>query len=232
MSDRPTTSSGRRRPPTASASVAHSSTLAHSPPGAFDHDRHQHYDNAAFFEEEEEESDAEDLFAFLPPSTADQQREFEKQRAADHFRRPSDYSSIFANAVPQSGPPAYPMPVFTPPSRFLSDTPGPSSLFHPPVSNLPVESPPSTASQQGTSDPYRMQRLGTARTGTAETRPSISIREIHVNLPSSIQEKDVDVGYTESLQRKRHPSSTIADTATLSLTPSMLEQDSREGSIK
>lgn len=230
MHDRPTTSGGRR-PPTASASAAHSS-LPRTPPGAFDHDRHYSYDNA-FIEEEEEESDAEDLFAFLPPSTADQQRELEKQRAQDHFRRPSDYSNIFANALPpSSGPPAYPAPAFHPHSRFPSEA-GPSSLFQPPVSNLPVESPPSTSSQQGTNDPYRMRRLSTARTGTAETRPSItSIREIHVNLPPSVPEKDIDVEYPDSLQRKRHPSSTIADTATLSLTPSMLEQDSRDGSIK
>ena len=85
---------------------------------------------------------------------------------------------------------------FTPRSRFLSDRmdPGPS------ISNLLVESPPSTASQQDTSDLYRMQRLGTTHTATAETRPSItSIREIHVSLPSSVQEKDVDIDYTESL---------------------------------
>jgi len=233
MSDRPTTSAGGRRPPTASASAAHSSSLPRTPPGAFDHGRHYSYDNA-FIEEEEEESDAEDLFAFLPPSTADQQRELEKQRAQEHFRHPSDYSNIFANAFPPpSGPPAYPAPVFHSHSRFPSDAAGPSSLFQPPISSMPVESPPSTASQQGANDHYRMQRLGTARTGTAETRPSItSIREIHVNLPPSIQEKDINMRYPDSLQRKRHPSSTIADTATLSLTPSMLEQDSRDGSIK
>ena len=110
--------------------------------------------------------------------------------------------------------------------------PGPSSFFQPPISNLLVESPPSTASQQDTSDAYRMQRLGTIRMATAEARPSITdIREIHASLPSSIQEKDVDVDYTESLQRKRHPS-TIANTATLSLAPSMLEQDIRESSMR
>ena len=76
-----------------------------------------------------------------------------------------------------------------------------------------------------------MQRLGTPM-ATAETRLSTSsIREINVSLSSSIQEKDVDVNYTESLQRKRHPS-TIANTATLSLTPSILEQDIRESSMK
>jgi len=183
MSDRPTTSAGGRHPPTASASAAHSS----SPPGAFDHGRHYSYDNA-FIEEEEEESDAEDLFPFLPLSTADQQRELEKQRAQEHFRHPSDYPNIFANALPPpSGLPAYPAPVFHSHSRFPSDTAGPSSLFQLPISNLPVESPPSTASQQGANDPYRIQRLGTAHTGTAETWPSItSIREIHDNLPPSI----------------------------------------------
>ena len=107
---------------------------------------------------------------------------------------------------------------------------------HPVSFNCPYQiyssSPPFTASQQDTSDLYRMQRLGTTRMATAETRPSTSsIRETHVSLPSSIQEKDVDVNYTESIQRKRHPS-TIANTATLGLTPSMLEQDIRESSMK
>ena len=135
---------------------------------------------------------------------------------------------IIVNAVFSSGPP---IPVFIPTLAFSLDL-GPSSFFQPPISNLLVEAPPSTASQQDTSDPYRMQRLGTTRMATAETRPSTSsIRETHVSFPSSIQEKDVDVNYTESIQRKRH-SSTLANTATLGLTPSMLEQDIRESSMK
>ena len=122
--------------------------------------------------------------------------------------------------------PAYPAPVTL---VSLSTQP-----VHPVIiSNLPVESPLSTASQQGTNDPYHMQILSTACIVTTAMWPStMSIREIHVNLPLSVQEKDINMEYPDSLQRKRHPSSTITDTVTLSLTPSMLEQDSQDGSIK
>jgi len=143
------------------------------------------------------------------PLTTDQQRGLKKQRAQEHFHHLFNCSNIPSDAV------------------------GPSSFFQLPVSNLPVESSPSTASQQGANDPYHMQRLSTAHTGTAETRPSItSIREIHDNLPPSIQKKGINMQYPDSHQRKQHPSSTIADTAMLSLTPSMLEQDSRDGLVK
>ena len=81
-----------------------------------------------------------------------------------------------------------------PHSHFPSDAAGPSSLFQLPISNLPVESPPSTASQQVTNDPYHIRKLSTAHTGTAAMRPSMaSIREIHVNLPPSVQEKYTDM---------------------------------------
>ncbi|KAG6332224.1 hypothetical protein ID866_6863 [Astraeus odoratus] len=230
MSNRPTTSAGGPRPFTAHDAPPH------PPPtsaGALDHDRHYSYDHA-FFEEEEEESDAEDLFAFLPPSTADQQRDLQKQ---DLLLRSPAYGHVFPNAVlPDVHPLPYPLPAFNPHARFPSDAAGPSSLFTPPISNQPVESPPSTASQHGPNDLYRMRRLSTARTGTAETRPSVtSSREIRLNLPSSPPEKtiEVEVDYPMSSPRKRHPSSTIGgETATLSITPSMLEQDSRDGSIK
>jgi hypothetical protein len=234
MSGRPTSSAGGSRPFTASAfrpPSARPSTSA----GALDRDHHYTYDNAYIDEEEEEESDTEDLFAFLPPSTADQQRDLEKQRALDHSPQVPDYDNIFSNAVSSdTSPLAYPSPTFDPYARFPSEVAGPSRFFPPPVSQIPVESPPSTASNHGASDPYRMRRLSTALTGTTGSHPSrtsaLSSRKIRVNLHSSPPEKQVEEG--SRYQRIRHPSSTLGDSTTLSITPSMLEQDSREGSIK
>lgn len=225
MANRPVTSAGG---PRTDATFDAPNAVA-----ALDHDPHMN--TYTVEEEDDDESDAGVLFAFLPPSTADQQRAMHDERTQDSFNHSSDYGHFFANAVPQDPyPVAYPSPTFDPFARFPANAAGPSSHFTPPVSNQPVESPPSTASQQGAHDPYRMQRLSNPRTGTADTRPSItSSRGIHVNLPPTPREKSLEVEYSDIHHRKRHPSSTIGpDTTTLSLTPSMLEQDSRDGSIK
>lgn len=236
MSGRPTSSAGGSRPFTASAFRSPSARPSTSA-GAFDRDRQYTYDNAYIEEEEEEESDTEDLFAFLPPSTADQQRDVEKQRALDFSRISPDYTNVFANTVPSDIPPlVYPSPTFDPYARFSSETAGPSRRFSVPVSQVPVESPPSTASNQGASDPYGMRRLSTALTNTTNTHPSRtsapSSRGIRVSLPSRPPEKYVEEDHRNSSRRIQRPSSTLGDSTTLSITPSMLEQDSREGSIK
>ena len=225
-----------RRPPS-SARPLTSSGLRHPiSPGVFDN-THYAADNN-YVEEEEEESDAEDLFAFLPPSTADQQRDAEKLRPQDLLHSTHPYTHLFTHALPSDVPSvAYPSPTFDPYARFPADVAGPSSLFSPPISNIPVDSPPSTVSQHAGSDPYRMRRLSSTRAATTETRPSrtsaISPREIHVDLLSSPPEKTLEVDPPQSSRRKRNLSSTIADdAATLDVTPSMLEEDSRDGSIK
>ncbi|KAI5981197.1 OPT oligopeptide transporter protein-domain-containing protein [Pisolithus albus] len=200
---------------------------------SLDHDPHMN--TYTVEEEDDDESDAGDLFAFLPPSTADQQRTMHDERTQDSFNHSSDYGHLFPNAVPLDPyPVAYPTPTFDPYARFPANAAGPSSHFTLPVSNQPLESPPSTASQQGAHDPYRMRRLSNPRAGTADTRPSItSSRGIHVNLPPSPRKKSLEVENSDIYHPKRHMSSTIGpDTTTLSLTPSMLEQDSRDGSIK
>lgn len=236
MSGRPTSSAGGSRPFTASA-FRTSSARPPTSAGAFNREHQYTYDNAYIEEEEEEESDTEDLFAFLPPSTADQQRDLEKQRAADLSRISPDYTNIFANTVPSDVPPLiYPAPTFDPWARFSSETAGPSRLFPVPISQVPVESPPSTASNQGASDPYRMRRLSTAISSTTNTHPSRhsapNSRQIRISLTSSPHDKHVEEDLRNSSQRTRHPSSTLGDSTTLSITPSMLEQDSRDGSIK
>ena len=67
MSDKPTTSAASGRPPTGSASAAHTSSFIppSHPPGVLGHGRHCSYENA-FIKEEEEKSNADDLFALLP----------------------------------------------------------------------------------------------------------------------------------------------------------------------
>ncbi|KIM57903.1 hypothetical protein SCLCIDRAFT_28433 [Scleroderma citrinum Foug A] len=80
-----------------------------------------------------------------------EQRELKKQCAQGHL---SNYSNIFANALQVAC-----LHILCPSSTlscFPPDIASPSSLFQPPISNLPVESPPSTVSQQGTIDPYLM----------------------------------------------------------------------------
>ncbi|KAG9312163.1 OPT-domain-containing protein [Chiua virens] len=229
MARRPASSAGGSRPLTSSG--LHHATS----PGAFQHANYPN-NNAYIEEDEDEESDTEDLFAFLPPSTADQQRDAQKH-SQELLHTAPQYPHIYPNAIPPTPPSlSYPLPTFDPYARFPTDIAGPSSLFSPPISNIPVESPPSTISQNASSDPYRMRRLSTAHPATAETRPSrttLSSREIHVDLPSSPPEKSLEIDHPHLSRRKRNLSSTIADdTTTLDLTPSMLEEDSRDGSIK
>lgn len=229
MARRPTSSAGGSRPFT-------SSGLQPASPPVFNNGHYPH-DNTYVEEDEEDESDAEDLFAFLPPSTADQQRDAQK-RSQDLLHSTPPYPPPFAHALPLDVPfVSFPSPTFDPYARFPADAAGPSSLFSPPISNIPVDSPPSTMSQHAASDPYRMRKLSTARAPTTDTRPSrasaISSREIHVDLLSSPPEKTLEVDPHHSSRRKWIPSSSMADdTATLDLTPSMLEEDSRDGSIK
>ncbi|KAI5988190.1 hypothetical protein EDD15DRAFT_2371599 [Pisolithus albus] len=80
---------------------------------SLDHDPHM---NTYMVEEEDDdESDAGDLFAFLPPSTADQQRTMHDERTQDSFNHSSDYGHLFPNAVPPDPyPVAYPTPTFDP----------------------------------------------------------------------------------------------------------------------
>lgn len=117
------------RPPSSSAQRPPTST------GAQHHTQQYTYDYDNEEEDLEEESDAEDVFAFLPPSTADQEQH--------HYLTQDD---------PLQTPIAYPSPTFDPHARFPADTPLAGTSYPPPIS------PPSTESN-GQDDPYRMRRL-------------------------------------------------------------------------
>jgi hypothetical protein len=159
--------------------------------GIFDHDNQYTY-SQDYSHEEDEESEVEDVFAFLPPSTADQQQPIP--------------SSLIPPTVPELPTPAY----------FPT-----------------VDSPPSTESQSGYMQDgtysFRMHRVNDSGTTNVTTTlqdsvPSPSSREVPISLPSPslVSEKD-------SQMRPKFRLSSNNDSL---MTPSMMEEDSREGSTK
>jgi hypothetical protein len=176
------------------------------------------------------------LFAFLPPSTADQEKQHQehtKSQLADTSKLQPDTDGMFAVSLPSSQvSPISPLPpIYDPNTRYPIS--GPSG-FHLPISPLPVESPPSTGSQQlhsSNDGTYQMRRVTSPTTHSGSTEyprsrtSGVSSREVHVALPSPLV-KSIQ-GSSRGGKRK---SVTTVDTS--SFTPSMLEQDSREGSVK
>lgn len=199
-SSRPFTSSGRptsARPTTSRAGY----------PDHFDRDQqYTAYSQDYSIDEEDEESEAEDVFAFGPPGTADSE------------------PHAVSTTVPPSlvhQPVSFPPPTFDPHAAYPSFTmAGPSSLHtrHPYPMSPQVETPPSTDSQTS-DDPYRLRRMvpttstptTTTRTGTAHTgrrsavSSAVSSREVHISLPrvkDRIEEEQPD-----DPQKSRPPSS-------------------------
>lgn len=180
------------------------------------------------FEEEEEESEDEDVFAFLPPSTADQQTQLQEQ--LNHDVQPHLSSPPPPLQSPQI---ALPQPTFNPYARYPADSAvGPSAQYILP----PPQSPPSTSTDSNThnntqDDHFRLRRLNTATTGT-HAAPTIESREVRVSLPGGrIGEKESDM--EAGVRRRSH--SKMADSSfaeSLSMTPSMVDDDETEGSIK
>ncbi|GBE78395.1 Glutathione transporter 1 [Sparassis crispa] len=152
-------------------------------------------------EEDEDESEAEDVFAFGPPSTAD---------PASYFPSP---------------PVAYPPPAFDFHDRaHAGPIPGPSTLYprHPyPLSPPPVDSPPSTESQSQShdGDAYRLQRL--------QPPPSLPASAPATNSATGTGTLSGVSSAISSRERKLPPTP-----ASTSYTTSILDVDSREGSIK
>ncbi|KAF7969963.1 hypothetical protein HWV62_25516 [Athelia sp. TMB] len=231
MPRRPTSSAGGSARPYTSGGFRPSTANHGMDPGAYDHE--PQYTYGIEEDEEEEESDTEDLFAFLPPSTADQQQQHQEHTQSQAAKFEPNYDDLFAATLPaQQTVITPPAPTFDPYARYPGDsTIGPSSLaslYHP---TAPVESPPSTDSQTPHDDPYRMRRIHGQPPTTSTTRVSgISSRELHVGLPSS-PEKTAEEGYMVGRHGKK--SSTLADTFSgISFSPSMMDNDSREGSVK
>lgn len=234
MPSRPLSSAGGHRPQTASGlaqPLANQSTAVEG----FDHE--PQYTYSIDEDDEEEESDAEDLFAFLPPSTADQEKQRQEHtdsQLADTSKHQPDTDGMFAVSLPSS----YASPISPPPPIYDRNTrypvSGPSGIQLP-ISPFPVESPPSTGSQQQHSSSdgaYQMRRVKppTTHSGSTEIARSrtsgTSSRQVHVALPSPLEKSSED----RSSRAGKRKSMTTVDTN--SFTPSMLEQDSREGSVK
>lgn len=196
-SSRPVTSSGR--PPSARPTTSKAGY-----PDYFDRDQqHTTYSQDYSVDEEDEESEAEDVFAFGPPGTADGE------------------SHAVTTTLPAShvSPVSFPPPTFDPHAAYPSFAlAGPSSLHtrHPYPMSPQVETPPSTESQ-GLDDPYRMRRVDgstpTTATKTATTHTdrrsavssAVSSREVHISLPRAkdrIEEEQAD-----DPQKSRPPSS-------------------------
>ena len=198
--ERPTSS----RPFTSSGSDSARPNTSHNRPDYYFYRDQQDtvYSQDYTIDEEDEESEAEDVFAFGPPATAD-----------------SD--AMPGSAVPLHSEVVQPLPTYDPHGGFNAyNVAGPSSLHprHPYPLSPQVESPPSTDSQAG-DDPYRMRRIPdtaitpttVTRTGTTHTggrsavSSAVSSREVHISLPRT---KDrIEEEQAEDPQKSRPPSS-------------------------
>ena len=176
--------------PTSSAgrpSSARPSTGRPGTAGYFDREPQYTYDYSLDEEDEDDESDAGDVFAFGPPPTA----------ASPITPPPPAWDP---SSVDRVGP--------------LGPVPGPSQPYHrTPYPLSPVESPPSTDSQNQDDDPYRMRRIAPPSASTVPTTgtgrftgvsSAISSREVHVSLPQG--EEDLGKG-------KERPPSTARSTS-------------------
>ncbi|EKM53364.1 uncharacterized protein PHACADRAFT_259684 [Phanerochaete carnosa HHB-10118-sp] len=199
-SSRPYTSSGH-------PASARPTTSRADHPDYFDRDQqYTAYSQDYSVEDEDEESEAEDVFAFGPPGTAE---------AEPH---------AVSTTVPPSlvhPPVSFPPPAFDPHATYPNFVmTGPSSLHtrHPYPMSPQVETPPSTDSQTG-DDPYRMRRVAqtnststsTTHTGTAHAgrrsavSSAVSSREVHISLPRT---KDrIEEEQPDDPQKSRPPSS-------------------------
>ena len=190
-SSRPYTSSGREadgRPTTSSRY-----------PDPYDRDPQYTYSQDYSFDEEDEESEAEDVFAFGPPSTAD---------------------SVASPASPIHRLISQPPPVYDPYGGNIIPTnvvAGPSTLHtrhpYPHPQSPTVETPPSTDSQT-TGNPYALQRTPSSyQTSSARMHSgarsavssAISSREVHISLPRT--QDRIEEEQAEDPQKSRPPSS-------------------------
>lgn len=162
------------------SSSARPSTSAR-PTTAFDRDQFQYHQqrlqHQPSIEEEYEESDDEDVFAFLPPTTADQEQSLSQSPFAfvNHVQYPEPAFDPWGRQYPI--PPSIPadsseIPSSTDPNTYTSPDavavpPGIHNFTSPPYNQPSLPPPsPSTDSHPSTGmsgpDLYRLKRLGTA----------------------------------------------------------------------
>jgi hypothetical protein len=263
---RPTSSAGTGRPFTASGSSgafrpgsARPTTAAHGQ----QHQQTQYGGHAPQYtysldeEDEDEESEPEDVFAYLPPTTADQQPPSPSAASTSHsaLYPPIADSHQFSYSTQSDLPsPHSPAPLlqqqlshrattadapFSHSHSAVPATPTDDYLTRP--SYPPVETPPSTTNsnshQEGNDSAFHMKKL--EHSGTAPRTQSS--REVRVSLPPSVNtgyEKGQHSGLGQDLEsqeinvlpKHRETLSSAGGSASgRALTPSILES---EGSIK
>ncbi|OCB90278.1 OPT oligopeptide transporter [Sanghuangporus baumii] len=231
-------------------------------------------------DDEDDESEDEDVFAYLPPTTADlQQQQLQQQQQQQQQQHQTPFAhNLVADACPdrpktQHGERPVTVASSFSPSNFNSPDIIPGAAISPtapsfhhthsdsypstlppitPFSNIPVDTPPSTDSQNDPNDPYRMRRLDTAQTNTdppasqasggAASRLSVptgSERGLRVELPSpgmlqqsppptiAENEKDSEIDEIDAeMSKKIRPTSvdsTELAASAASVSPSMME---------
>jgi hypothetical protein len=240
-----------RRPATSSAGRTAVTAGGEAP--TFDRDPQYTYDGEGDYLDEEESED-EDVFAFLPPSTADQ--------AADAATSPAHTSETLHETLqdtlqhPTSNEPIFTHAPMPPSPKHSFDTnrqqPAPSN----PTIHSPPQSPPSTESRsQAVSEPpsenpnansYRLHRVNNSK--IADDIP-FDLPELPWTSPTSLS-KDTEkyggdvksqsapagsVSAKEFQARRALPLRGKTDDSmvdSVSMTPSMMEEESQTGSIK
>jgi len=185
--------------------------------------------------EEEEESEDEDVFAYVPPTTADQQAGAPSSILQSPASPPND--SVAPRHV------TFPPPVFDPsvpqhgPSQSTNNALSNLLLLHQQALNPPptgvVETPPSTDSQHAGDDPYRLRRIqpqtslsidGHSLSQYESTK--VSSRRGNFSLTSGREKMRVEDPTHGTSSGKSH-SMSVLDDAT-----SMIDSESRTASIK
>ncbi|KAI0050840.1 OPT-domain-containing protein [Auriscalpium vulgare] len=242
MAERPTTSSSSR--PYTSAGAPSDNYFPREPQYTYSQD--------SYIEEEDENSDDGDVFAFLPPSTADAQAALPTQAVISPAPPPAQLAppppQPHHGYIPTSlTSPLSPPPPFSP---LTSDVPYPSPTFDPgaphayfpeagssksqnpsvrvPISGT-VESPepPSTDSQAGTidrDDGFRLRRLtATASTAQSALSPSTGVSTREVHIAF----RDKDLARMASASEGKRRGSALSDASS-----AMGDADADSQSIK
>jgi hypothetical protein len=182
---------------------------------------------------EDDESEDGDVFAYLPPSTAEQeqerQRELHQQRpGTTHSQTPAAQFEVTVPSLPYQDV-QYPSPSHNPYARFPSDThysplPGPSNIHSRLLTpHDPVTPSASTESYVNDQEGYRMSRINT-RSSHQSGKVSHPI-----SLAPSLDKSYATSDLVHRPSAKRRMSSK-ADSEIM--TASMIDDESRVGSIK
>jgi len=182
---------------------------------------------------EEEESEDEDVFAYVPPTTADQQAGVPPSILQSPASPPND------SASPRHV--TFPAPVFDP----LASPQGPGQsnalsnllLLHQQALNPPptgvVETPPSTDSQDAVDDPYRLRRI------VPQTPLSIDGHSLSQYESTKVSSRRGDFTLTSGKEKVRVEEPNYGDSSGkthsmsgLESSASMIDTESRTESIK